>query len=159
PILQKISEYSQVSMAAMSDIVWMINARNDAFENIISRMRNLAAEIFEAKNYALHLHFDEQLQQLTLNMEQRKNFYLIYKEAINNVAKYADCHNVWITLKKENNAILLIVKDDGIGFTMNGQSKGNGLYNMQKRTEVLKGKLTIDSIIGKGTTIQLLFNS
>jgi two-component sensor histidine kinase len=158
PLLQKISEYSQVSMAAMSDIVWMINARNDAFENIVSRMRLLAAEVFEAKNYTLHLHFDEQLNQLSLNMEQRKNFYLIYKEAINNVAKYSACQNVWINLKKENSSIVLTVKDDGIGFTTNNQNQGNGLYNMQKRSEVLKGKLTIDSAVGKGTMIQLIFN-
>jgi ligand-binding sensor domain-containing protein/two-component sensor histidine kinase len=158
PLLQKISEYSQVSMAAMSDIVWMINARNDAFENIISRMRSLAAEVFEAKNYALHLHFDEQLNQLSLNMEQRKNFYLIYKEAINNVAKYSACQNVWITLKKDNSSVILTVKDDGVGFITNNQNQGNGLYNMQKRAEVLKGKLTINSAVGKGTMIQLIFN-
>ena len=157
PLLQKISEYSHVSMTAMSDIVWMINARNDAFENIISRMRSLAAEVFEAKNYALHLHFDEQLNQLSLNMEQRKNFYLIYKEAINNIAKYAHCKNVWITLKKENTSIILIVKDDGIGFDRNGQNHGNGLYNMQKRAEVLKGKLTVDSATSKGTSVHLGF--
>ncbi len=159
PLLQKISEYTQVSMVAMSDIVWMINARNDAFENIISRMRALAAEVFEAKKFNFHLHFDEQLNQLTLDMEQRKNFYLLYKEAINNVAKYADCQNVWVTLKKENKTIILIVQDDGIGFDKAKQNQGNGLFTMQKRAEVLKGQLTIDSVIKKGTIIKLVFNS
>jgi signal transduction histidine kinase len=91
-------------------------------------------------------------------MEQRKNFYLIYKEAINNVAKYSNCQNVWIILKKENNSIILTVKDDGIGFNMNKQNQGNGLYNMQKRAEVLKGKLKIDSTVGEGATIQLSFH-
>jgi ligand-binding sensor domain-containing protein/two-component sensor histidine kinase len=158
PILKKISEYSQVSMTAMSDIVWMINARNDSFENIISRMRSLAAEIFEAKNYNLHLYFDEQLNQLSLNMEQRKNFYLIYKEAINNVAKYADCKNVWINLKREGNTIKLTVKDDGIGFNAEKQNKGNGLFNMEKRAETLKGNLMVNSQPNEGTTVELIFN-
>ena len=157
PILKKINEYSRVSMTAMSDIVWMINARNDGFDNIISRMRSLAAELFEAKNYMLHLHFDEQLNHLSLNMEQRKNFYLIYKEAINNIAKYALCKNVWITLKKEHNTITLLVKDDGTGFDKGVKNKGNGLYNMEKRAETLKGKLAIESKPGEGTEIQLVF--
>ncbi len=157
PLLKKISEYSQVSMTAMSDIVWMINARNDTFENIISRMRSLAAEIFEAKNYALHLNFDEQLHGATLNMDQRKNFYLIYKEAVNNIAKYADCQRVWITLKKENGSVILVVKDDGIGYNKEATNKGNGLYTMQKRAEVLKGRLSIESVPGEGTSVHLSF--
>lgn len=158
PILKKINEYARVSMTSMSDIVWMINARNDSFENIISRMRSLAAEIFEAKNYTLHLNFDERLNELSLNMEQRKNFYLIYKEAINNVAKYADCKNVWISLQKEGNNIRLVVKDDGIGFDPKLHHKGNGLYNMEKRAETLNGKLKIESEQNKGTTTQLTFS-
>jgi ligand-binding sensor domain-containing protein len=47
-LLGKISEYTQTSMNAMNDIVWMINARNDRFENIMVRMRTLASELFEA---------------------------------------------------------------------------------------------------------------
>ena len=158
PILKKINEYSRVSMTAMSDIVWMINARNDGFDNIISRMRSLAAEIFEAKNYTLHLNFDEQLNKLSLDMEQRKNFYLIYKEAINNVAKYANCKNVWISLQRGGNTIRLVVKDDGIGFNSKVQNKGNGLYNMEKRAETLNGKLKIESGQGMGTLVQLTFS-
>ena len=158
PILKKINEYARVSMTSMSDIVWMINARNDSFENIITRMRSLAAEIFEAKNYTLHLNFDERLNELSLNMEQRKNFYLIYKEAINNVAKYASCKNVWISLQKDGNNIRLEVKDDGVGFSVNTHHKGNGLYNMEKRAETLNGKLKIESKKDDGTTVELIFN-
>ncbi len=158
PILKKINEYSRISMTAMSDIVWMINAKNDRFENIISRMRSLAAELFEAKHYQLHLDFDDQLNQLSLTMEERKNFYLIYKEAINNVAKYASCKNVWIRLTKENNTIKLMVRDDGIGFDRTVKNKGNGLYNMEQRAEALKGKLGIGSKPGEGTNIGLSFN-
>lgn len=48
-LLNKISNYTQVSMEAMSDIVWMIIVGNDRFENIIVRMRELAVELIEAK--------------------------------------------------------------------------------------------------------------
>ncbi|HEX7846108.1 MAG TPA: triple tyrosine motif-containing protein, partial [Chitinophagaceae bacterium] len=158
PMLKKINEFARVSMTSMSDIVWMINARNDSFENIISRMRSLAAEILEAKNCNLHLNFDEHLNYLSLSMEQRKNFYLIYKEAINNVVKYANCKNVWVDLHRKGNCIELIVKDDGIGFDTSVQNKGNGLYNMHKRAETLNGKLKIESRQGEGTTVSLAFN-
>ncbi|MEJ7681004.1 MAG: hypothetical protein WKG06_24760 [Segetibacter sp.] len=48
-LLNKISNYTQVSREAMSDIVWMIIVGNDRFENIIVRMRELAVELIEAK--------------------------------------------------------------------------------------------------------------
>ena len=156
-LLQKITEYTQVSMDAMSDIVWMINARNDRFENIIVRMRSLAAEIFEATNCTLHIHFDEKLNHIKLNMEERKNFYLIYKEAINNIAKYADCKEVWIEMKMHHNKVTLNIRDNGKGFDMLNGNKGNGLFNMQKRAEALKGKLNVVSNIGEGTLVELSF--
>jgi hypothetical protein len=112
-LLQKITDYTQQSMEAMDDIVWMINTRNDRFENIMVRMRTLAAEFCETSDCVLHLDFDENLNDIHLNMEDRKNFYLIYKEAINNTAKYAGCKSVWIEMKLNHNIITLKIKDNG----------------------------------------------
>ena len=81
-LLKKISEDTNEMMDAMNDIVWTINARNDRFENIINRMREHAIQLFEAKDYALHFNFDEQLNHVKFDMEKRKDFYLIYKEAL-----------------------------------------------------------------------------
>ena len=156
-MLSKISSYTKESMEAMSDIVWMINARNDRFENIIIRMRELAVELIEAKKSALHLSIDEQLNTLKLGMQERKNFWLIYKEALNNIAKYAGAKNVWITLSAEHSHIMLIVKDDGKGFDIKDINSGNGLKNMKQRAEMLKGNLQIVSSPGEGTELQLKF--
>src|SRR6185436_3758229 len=157
-LLNKINDYTRTSMEAMSDIVWMINSGNDRFENIIIHMRELAAELFEAKNYLLHLNFDKQLNSLKLGMDERKNFYLIYKEALNNIVKYADGKNVWIEMDMNHSSVHLKIKDDGIGFDMHKATHGNGLINMQKRTEVLKGDLKIYSSPGNGTTLTLKFS-
>ncbi|MES2775050.1 MAG: two-component regulator propeller domain-containing protein [Bacteroidota bacterium] len=156
-MLEKISEYSQISMDAMNDIVWMINARNDRFENIMVRMRTLASEIFEAKNYQLHIRFDERLNDVKLNMDKKKNFYLIFKEAVNNVAKYADGTDVWIELTLINNKLKLLIKDNGKGFDPLQAKHGNGLVNMKSRAALLKGMLDIYSSTATGTTIELNF--
>ncbi|MDQ6813118.1 MAG: ATP-binding protein [Bacteroidota bacterium] len=156
-MLQKITDYTQQSMEAMDDIVWMINTRNDRFENIMVRMRTLAAEFAETSSCALHLDFDEKINNIHLNMEDRKNFYLVYKEAINNTAKYAACKHVWINMKLNNNLITLKITDDGKGFDVASIHKGNGLFNMKKRANLLKGDLTVTSTMGEGTTMQLAF--
>jgi signal transduction histidine kinase len=120
-------------------------------------MRTLAAEFSETSNCSLHLDFDESLNDVKLNMEERKNFYLIYKEAINNTAKYAGCKTVWIEMKLNHNTVTLKITDNGRGFDMANANKGNGLSNMKKRAALLKGDLTVMSTIGEGTSLQLSF--
>jgi signal transduction histidine kinase len=157
PLLQKITEYTQQSMEAMNDIVWMINTRNDRFENIMVRMRTLVAEFSETSGCSLQLDFDENLNSVKLNMEERKNFYLIFKEAINNTAKYARCKSLWVEMKLNGNTVTLKIIDNGKGFDIANTHKGNGLSNMKKRAELLKGDLVITSTIEEGTTLQLRF--
>ncbi len=73
-------------------------------------------------------------------MEKRKNFYLIFKEAVNNVLKYSNCNTLNTENKLHHQRIELKVKDDGDGFeikkTEAATSKslsGNGLQNMRMR--------------------------
>ncbi len=156
PLLQKITEYTQQSMEAMNDIVWMINTRNDRFENIIVRMRTLAAELAESSDCSLQMNFDESLNDVKLNMEERKNFYLIYKEAINNLVKHAGCKTVWVTMTLIENTVTLVIRDDGKGFEV-ANTTGNGMFNMRKRAEFLNGTFQVKSQIDEGTTLQLSF--
>ena len=156
-ILNKIGEYTQISQEGMTDIVWMIDSKNDRFENIFIKMRTLASETIGAGNFNLSIHFDESLNSLKIPMAKRKNFYLIYKEAINNLLKYSNCTHVIINVKKSSEFISLDIIDDGKGFDPN-ETRGNGLMYMKKRAEELDGQLSISSIHGKGTTIKLKFS-
>ena len=90
-------------------------------------------------------------------MEQRKNVYLIFKEAVNNIAKYADGRNVYISLKLRGREIRLEMRDDGVGFDPEAATEGNGILSMKKRAAELKGKLVIKSEKLKGTEIVLTF--
>jgi ligand-binding sensor domain-containing protein/two-component sensor histidine kinase len=156
PLLKKINDFATDIMASMNDIVWSINTKNDAFEHIISRMREHATELLEAKGVRLHFSFDEQVLRLKLGMERRREFYLIYKEALNNAAKYAEARNVWITIQVNDNRITLRIRDDGKGFDPETRKRsGNGLANMQQRATLLQGKLEVRSAVGDGTEMVL----
>jgi signal transduction histidine kinase len=146
-------------MEAMNDIVWMINPKNDRFENIMVRMRTHAAEIIEAAGSDLHISFDEKLAGIKLTMEQRKNFYLIFKEAVNNIVKYAKAKDVWIGMRMNNRQIELMIRDNGTGFDAVRPGHGNGLVNMKQRAELLNGNLRIESQRREGTTITLDFTA
>ena len=158
PLLKKINDFAIEIMASMNEIVWSINTKNDAFEHIISRMREHAIQLFEAKGFQLHFDFDDNILHSKLNMERRREFYLIYKEALNNIAKYAEAQNVWISLILVNNKITFKIRDDGQGFDLVNKKGGNGLSNMAQRTKTLNGKLNIITSIGNGTEILLSFS-
>lgn len=163
-LLQQVSNNTDSMMEALSDIVWAINTRNDRFDNIINRMRAFAIEISEPAGINIQFDIDETIQDLQLNMQQRKDLYLIFKEAIHNSIKYADCKNISLHIEKQGNKILcMTIEDDGTGFDMLPVGEeppslsGNGIKNMKKRAEELGGKLEIITVKGKGTKIKLVF--
>jgi signal transduction histidine kinase len=83
---------------------------------------------------------------------------MIFKEAINNLAKYSNADHASVRLYKINKIFFLEVKDNGIGFNMQSVTGGNGLRNMKERAKNLNGRLTVLSGNG-GTKIILEFTT
>ncbi len=159
---QKVNEYltkasddiRQVS-EGISDIVWNINPRYDNLEHLFIRMKRYAADIMDAKNINYSIEFPEQVSDIKLDMDKRRDLYLLFKEAVNNLAKYSKARLARIQLSMENNQLKLLVQDDGIGFNAEQVTAGNGLQNMRQRAVLLSGKLDISSKINQGTRLQL----
>jgi two-component sensor histidine kinase len=158
-LLEKIGNSSRHMIESVNDMVWAINPQNDSFENIIKRMRTFASEILAAKDIAFHFDFDKNLVQSKLKMEMRRNFYLIFKEAVNNLAKYSGASNAFVIIRNHENNLKMTIRDDGNGFEMNTVKAGNGLLNMQQRAEIMNARFNFESIPGKGTTIDLEFKN
>ena len=88
-------------------------------------------------------------------MESRRDFFLIFKEAVNNVDKYSRAKRAGIEIMVQHNRLVMQIKDDGAGFDVQQADSGNGLTNMKKRAESLRGILTIDSVPAIGTKVRL----
>lgn len=87
------------------------------------------------------------------------NLYRIIQEAILNVNKYANAKNCKVKIqRKDNNLLKLSITDDGRGFDTKTKKGGIGLSNMKERAHSLKGQFNIESKIGEGTKIEVLFN-
>lgn len=154
-LFEKIDLFAQSSQESMSDIVWMINAKNDQFQNLTIKMKDYANALSEDIPTKISFSIEPSLNQIKMDMLYRKNIYLFFKEAFNNALKYSKCTNITIEASLKNRNIILLIKDDGIGFDPSTHSKGNGINNMKKRAEQLNGKMNLESILGKGTSITL----
>ena len=157
--LHRIGERSRESIEKMSDIVWSINPANDNLEQVLVRMKNYSTEVSEAKDIAVSWYDTGNLSQAKLSMEQRKNFYLLFKEIINNAVKHSKAKNIFINLVNADGNIILTVKDDGVGFDTDVLTSGNGIKNIKRRIQLLKGQVKIDSGNGKGTSVKLNFSA
>ncbi len=162
--IEKINDTAGEMIVDMNDIVWAINPRNDNMHTILQRMESFARPLTAAKGISFHFDADEDMKQVSLSMTRRKNFYLIFRESVNNVLKYAGSRNLWVKVRKEHHHLELTVQDDGKGFepekvkiNASQSLSGNGLNNMRMRAEEMKGTLRITSQPGQGTTIYLRF--
>jgi signal transduction histidine kinase/ligand-binding sensor domain-containing protein len=153
--LQRISQEVASSSQALDDIIWSVNTNHDTLEETVARMRRYAAELFDAANINYDLGLDPAFEERKLDMEQRRDIYLLYKEAVNNISKHAVAKKVSIQIAIEHSQLLLNIKDDGKGFDTNKEFDRHGLQGMKERVKRWKGKMIIQSAQDKGTSIEI----
>jgi len=153
--MQKIKDRSSSIMESMSDIVWAINPQNDTFEKIIFRMKEFTAELLDPLNINYSFKEEGNFSDIKMDIKKRKDFYLLFKEAINNAAKYSQCKNLYIDVKEDTQLLHLGVTDDGIGFNEKVVKNGNGLINMRERAAAMAATINIKSEPGNGAQIML----
>lgn len=154
--LYKSGEVIQAISESLSDIVWNINPRYDDLSNLFIRMKRYAAEVLETSKIEAELIFSTELKGLHMDMDERRDFYLIFKEAINNLVKHAKASKAKIELLYEEKKLKLIIEDNGLGFLNDINYEGNGLRNMQQRAAKHKARITIDTAPGAGTRLELV---
>jgi len=86
-------------------------------------------------------------------LEIEQPVFRIAQEALANVARHSSAKTVKIYLIYTNGDLELTIIDDGQGFQVEKSQNGYGLRSMQERIETLGGKINVESIPGKGTTV------
>jgi len=156
--LQKIKDNSGRILESIGDMVWVINPVNDNFERLMFRMKEFTAEILEPLKIAYHFKEEGVLHNIQLNLEQRKDLYMIFKEAITNAVKYSNTCEISIWLSEKNGKLMMEIKDYGSGFDTSNEFSGNGLQNMKIRANQIGADLSIESDRLKGTRVLLELN-
>src|SRR5262249_10555411 len=153
--LSSIAQISRESAASMGDIVWAINPKRDHLIDLVQRMRKLANEVLGSRGIEHEFIAPVADEDLRLGADLRRDMLLIFKEALNNIARHSNCSTANIELTVESRWLNLRIADDGSGFDATAQLEGNGLASMKRRARGLGGDLKVSSVQGKGTELIL----
>jgi two-component sensor histidine kinase len=155
-ILSQIVTDSEETISTIRDTVWALNSENNNLHTLISKIKQFSTQILD--NKGINLIFENEINAnkvVKLDINQQKNFYLIAKEAVNNIAKHSEASLAKMKFTSNKSTILFEISDNGKGFNLTQNTEGNGLKNFKKRANESFMDLKIESKIGKGTSLKL----
>jgi signal transduction histidine kinase len=88
--IEQIHTKSRKMMDAMGDMLWSLNPENDTMEKTILRMKQFAEDLQTTYETNIYLQVDTKVNSIKLDMKKRHEFFLIFKEALRNIA--TQCH-------------------------------------------------------------------
>jgi signal transduction histidine kinase len=93
-----------------------------------------------------------------MSSAERHDLFLAAKEALHNVVKHAHADQVWLRLKVQEGALVLVIEDNGKGFRepVGTVKTGHGLENMRNRLNHVGGTFEQQSEVGLGTNVRLV---
>ena len=155
-LMEQINQNAQATLDSISDLIWAVKPHPDYMNDMADRMRDYAGKVLDAKDIDYLMDIPRNLPVRNLDIETRRNVYLIFKEAVNNAMKYSNCSRMEVSLHVQQDKLVLRVADDGAGFENGKTQKGNGLRNMEKRAGDINADFRIDTAPGKGTEVMVV---
>ena len=152
-ILGDVGRLARDTAHKVRETVWVVNTRYDTLPKLVGHMHDTADTLLSG-HVAYGFTAPEDLPDQPLSMGFRQNVYLLFKEALNNAVKHASASRVDITVSFSSRTLWLRVVDDGVGFDPADARDGNGQQLMHTRATDARGRLTVQSAPGRGTTVE-----
>lgn len=144
--LDNISSFARETIVELRDTIWAMNHSAISVEDLHGRMLNFIEKARESKpEVKLDVEVDPRLSEVKLTSVEGMNLYRILQEAVNNALKYSQAKAILISISKSDSNLAVVISDDGLGFDPAKINLGNGLRNMQKRTEEIGGTFQLKS--------------
>ena len=157
-ILDKIDVNIKALSSSMKDFIWTLDQRHDHFQDLFFRIKNVGYSLFEHSDIKFEFNQKvESAENIPVSSSVKRHLLLFCKEALNNSLKYSQGQNVsffveWLIVGEK---LRFRLEDNGIGFQDETLPRVNGLHIMEKRAQAMKSDLSIFSVPGLGTQIQL----
>lgn len=155
-ITESINHSVRNVINSLRETIWAISDTNINIQDFSDKLKVFSRNLF--KYSETHIDYTENISaKRELNALLGLNLYRICQEILNNAFKYANAHTIQIIVACEEDKILIIIKDNGIGFDC-AQENGDcyGLQNIKKRAEEFNIEITLETAINKGVKYTLI---
>lgn len=134
-----------------------------SFEHISSQglIRTIEKEVERVnKSGLINISLEQEGSSYPLGEQRELVLFRIFQESLNNTLKHAAAHHLKIMLKYHTDLFVLILEDDGSGFSTEALENklGSGLKNIENRAALIGGTATIDSSPGKGCNVKVVLD-
>lgn len=149
--LVEICQIAGTTTEAIRDLAWLINSEQLPKDDLVHRMRRASEVLLGGLEVTIQVSGDR--TRAIVDASTHRHVVLAFKEALNNVRRHAKATSVYIGIEYNKQNVRFLVRDNGCGFDVERKSDGNGLRNLQRRAESVRGRFYVDSAAGAGTTV------
>ncbi len=151
--LDEIHRIAVQTSNSIRDIIWLINPAFDTVQDFVARTKDFAAIVMRGVDYRMSCEGADLTRKLPFDL--RHNLFLLFKEALTNIARHANATVVEVRIEERGELWQLTIQDNGVGFDPTASTGGNGLRNLRTRAERMGATLDVRSQPGQGTTLVL----
>ena len=141
--MKQLGDQSRKIVSSLDDIVWSIDSRNDTAGDLTDRMQDYVNQVLTQKDIDVTYEFDELKMKEKLPVDVKENVYLIFKEAVNNIAKHSNASKVLIRFSFSGKNYELTIQDNGEISRNESRKSGQGLRNIRMRAERIGSEVKI----------------
>lgn len=159
--LQKVEEIARRTTTEIRSMLFTLRPLVLESQGIGAALQQLAQKVEETHGQKVNVRTSKDIEAVLDRNQQGVIFYIV-EEAINNARKHAQALLIQVTIGRQDDVVVVKVADNGRGFDMqkvntNYDQRGSlGMINMRERAELIQGRLSIESVAGRGTVITIV---
>jgi two-component system, NarL family, sensor histidine kinase UhpB len=154
--VEQATELLDRTIAGLRRIISRLSPRVLEELGLLAAIRKEAKELSKSTGIRTQLSLPADLGELDPELDIAT--YRSVQEALHNVAKHSQARSVNIHLQKQDQKLMVLIEDDGVGIPSktHGRNRGFGLIGMRDRVVALGGTLRIVSSQASGTRIRIM---
>jgi signal transduction histidine kinase len=141
-LLREQARTAEELLASMRHIIWALQDDQSELSDMVAYTTNYARNYLNEHGIGLTVEAEGPWPDAKLSTTERRNCFLLVKEALHNVVKHARARHVVLRIRWDGTLVMDVI-DDGKGLNDLAGGSGNGLRNMRKRVEGIGGSMEL----------------
>jgi len=142
----------------LRDVLWVTDTETDLLDQLVRKLADTARLNISSKRLELKIPPLSTVPKRRVGVQTKRDLLLFFKEALHNAAVHSESKVIQVETQVKGRELMIQIKDDGKGFNLNAgveSPEHHGLNSMRERAKRMHAKCRIESIPGKGTTVEL----